>query len=512
MQLVTAMTRFMVAGGFGALVNCALANYFPTHLHEIFLHPVAAAGFFKTLLCGFFGGTLLLLVWQFVKVRMVRYLFQCNGWFLHPKRPLNKIWLLLVIALLGRKDKGSMQYQDYLPSYPLPSLKKTCNKYLKSVKPLLSKEDYQETEKAVQKFIKKDGRRLQLILRLRAFRNRNWLNEWWLDYIYLKQRTPICFNSNYYATGGKVLPTTSQLDRAAMIIYTTTTFFVKLRKGGLDNPRAANIVPFCSDCHQYLHATVREPGEEIDKVVNYFGAEPLTHFVIYRRGKYYKLQVLSEDGQVQSPLGIRRGLEKIMEMAGDDNDESGVASFTALPRTQWAKIHGRMKEKEVNKETLLAIGSSISLIALETQDTDNDDIQNQAKFLFHGDLHNRWFDKCITISVASSAVVGANVEHSALDATVAGQMWEYVLTDEEYDERGRVIEPFRNQRAFPVAPPTHLQWDLNGLEEDLEYSKAHLRQMIADSDLVVIQTYGKAVPKKCRLSPDGWFQVWEWDQ
>ena len=94
MQLVTAMTRFMVAGGFGALVNCALANYFTTQvdlLHEIFLHPVAAAGFFKTLLCGFFGGTLLLLVWQFVKVRMVRYLFQCNGWFLHPKRPLNKV-------------------------------------------------------------------------------------------------------------------------------------------------------------------------------------------------------------------------------------------------------------------------------------------------------------------------------------------------------------------------------------------------------------------------------------
>ena len=53
-----------------------------------------------------------------------------------------------------------------------------------------------------------------------------------------------------------------------------------------------------------------------------------------------------------------------------------------------------------------------------------------------------------------------------------------------------------------------LEWDLEGLEEDLEESKLHLRQMIADSDLVVIETYGKAVPKKCRLSPDGWFQVW----
>ena len=94
MQLVTAITRFMVAGGFGALVNCALANYFSTQvdiLHEIFLHPVAAAGFLKTLLCGFFGGTLLLLVWQFLKVRMVRHLFQRNSWFLRPKNPANKV-------------------------------------------------------------------------------------------------------------------------------------------------------------------------------------------------------------------------------------------------------------------------------------------------------------------------------------------------------------------------------------------------------------------------------------
>ena len=26
----------------------------------------------------------------------------------------------------------------------------------------------------------------------RTFRNRNWIHEWWLDYIYLKQRSPIC--------------------------------------------------------------------------------------------------------------------------------------------------------------------------------------------------------------------------------------------------------------------------------------------------------------------------------
>ena len=91
MQSVTAATSFIVAGGFGALINCALASYFSSQvdlLRDMFVQPVAAA---KTILCGFFGGTLVLLVWQFLKVRMVRYLFQCNTWFLSPKRPINKV-------------------------------------------------------------------------------------------------------------------------------------------------------------------------------------------------------------------------------------------------------------------------------------------------------------------------------------------------------------------------------------------------------------------------------------
>ena len=72
--------------------------------------------------------------------------------------------------------------------------------------------------------------------------------------------------------------------------------------------------------------------------------------------------------------------------------------------------------------------------------------------------------------------------------------------------------------SISVFPPLSLQWDLEGLEEELDKSKSNLRQMISDSDMVVVKTYGKLVPKKCRLSPDGWFQVWipeilrEWER
>ena len=89
------MASFILAGGFGALINCALASYFSSQfdhlLHEISLQPVAAMKTVVPAVCGFFGGTLVLFAWHFVKVRMVRYLFQYDGWFLHPKHPSNKV-------------------------------------------------------------------------------------------------------------------------------------------------------------------------------------------------------------------------------------------------------------------------------------------------------------------------------------------------------------------------------------------------------------------------------------
>ena len=34
-----------------------------------------------------------------------------------------------------------------------------------------------------------------------------------------------------------------------------------------------------------------------------------------------------------------------------------------------------------------------------------------------------------------------------------GQHWEYMMTDEEYDEGGHVIEPFHGQTSFDVDEP-----------------------------------------------------------
>ena len=85
--------------------------------------------------------------------------------------------------------------------------------------------------------------------------------------------------------------------------------------------------------------------------------------------------------------------------------------------------------------------------------------------MFHGNMYNRWFDKSFSIIICANGVIGSNVEHSRLDATVgppgtvlltlslslspqvAGQGWEYMLQYEEYDEDGRVLQ--MSEDGFP---------------------------------------------------------------
>ena len=56
----------------------------------------------------------------------------------------------------------------------------------------------------------------------------------------------------------------------------------------------------------------------------------------------------------------------------DENDETGVASFTALPREEWADIRKRLEKDPVNKKSLELIDSSYSILTLDTESPDLD--------------------------------------------------------------------------------------------------------------------------------------------
>jgi carnitine O-palmitoyltransferase 1 len=359
--------------------------------------------------------------------------------------------------LLGKNEYGAGKYQDYLPSLPVPPLKKTMKRYLLSLKPLLTDEQYQQTKKCVEDFQKKDGIKLQRYLKLRSWTHRNWISAWWDEYVYLRQRTPISFNSNYFSLGTVKPVSPYPLDRAAELIYYGVKYLKDFHDGKVYSMKAANVVPFCYNGMKYSSNTARIPGKEVDQFV-LADHTKVYHSVVIRQGKFYKIQVATEDGRLIPSVLIKKQLEKVVEMAGDELDETGVMTFTARPRTEWAEIRERLEKDPLNKETLHMIDSCYQVISLETESPPIDDFTERAKAMFHGNLYNRWFDKGISVSVFNNGLVGCNIEHSPLDATFCAQIWEYMLQKEEYDEDGHVLEA--SVDGFPTdIQPQELIWE-----------------------------------------------------
>ena len=97
-SLAMQSTSFLVAGGVGIVANYALfSQYTPVSMDLMLkevasvVQPLAKLKVVLPALFGFMGGSLLLLVWKYLSSRAVRLLLDYNGWFLHPKKPINKV-------------------------------------------------------------------------------------------------------------------------------------------------------------------------------------------------------------------------------------------------------------------------------------------------------------------------------------------------------------------------------------------------------------------------------------
>ncbi|XP_078614225.1 peroxisomal carnitine O-octanoyltransferase-like [Branchiostoma floridae x Branchiostoma japonicum] len=88
------------------------------------------------------------------------------------------------------------KYQDSLPPLPVPALKNTLDKYLESVKPFVTAEEYKQTEAVVREFEEGVGQSLHQQLLERAKVKRNWLEDWWVDLTYLQSRHSLPLTSN----------------------------------------------------------------------------------------------------------------------------------------------------------------------------------------------------------------------------------------------------------------------------------------------------------------------------
>lgn len=138
---------------------------------------------------------------------------------------------------LQRSKVPTMHFQKSLPRLPVPELEKTGERYLKSLKPILTTNQYENAQKNTNDFITKDGKILQdkLVRKNKMNKHTSYISEYWFD-LYLRDRLPLPINYNpliVFQNDSKI-GYNNQLVRSTNLLVSAVRFMLSLRDGILE--------------------------------------------------------------------------------------------------------------------------------------------------------------------------------------------------------------------------------------------------------------------------------------
>lgn len=287
-------------------------------------------------------------------------------------------------------------FQYSLPSLPIPKLDATCERYLLAVKPILNDDDkaFEQTRRLVDDFRSGDGKRLDAQLRQKNAANRttSYISKPWFD-MYLKSRLPLVLNSNFFIVFADDPQKSEPAARLTNYIIASVRFMNSLRTNTLApevfhlNPKKSNNEQFrqylryvperitssgtvlrqaCPrDMSQYdrLFNSTRIPKIGCDVLQT--STERTRHVVVIKRGHYYKVNILDENGQLLPAEKIASVMKYLREELNEKENQHPLGYFTADNRDRWALTRAHIEAlSEHNKRVFQQIDGSIMVICL----------------------------------------------------------------------------------------------------------------------------------------------------
>ncbi|XP_058509113.1 carnitine O-palmitoyltransferase 1, liver isoform [Solea solea] len=425
-----------------------------------------------------------------------------------------KIWVTLLRLLSSRKPL-LYSYQTSLPHLPVPAIKDTLSRHLESVRPLLTDPEFERMTELTNKFESNLGNRLQRYLKLKALWATNYVSDWWEEYVYLRSRSPIMVNSNYYGMDFLyVTPTPLQAARAGNTITALLLYRRKLNREELKPSRVpGTVIPLCAAQCERMFNTTRTPGEETDVLQHWLDSEFVT---VYHKGRFFRLWVYRA-GRLLSPREIEYQVQRILDDTSPPQPgEEKLGALTAGERIPWSQTRKKHFSSGVNKRSLDVIERAAFFVTLDDEeqgmrgDDPEGNLDRYAKSLLHGKCYDRWFDKSFSIVIYKNGKNGLNAEHSWADAPTVAHLWEFTLATDAfqlgYTEDGHCKGEV--DRSLPH--PQRLLWDISSeVQTQAESSLAVARTLADDVDCHVFpfREFGKGRIKKLRVSPDAFIQI-----
>jgi len=405
--------------------------------------------------------------------------------------------------------------EDKLSSVPLPALEDTCARFLEWSKPLLTEQEFADTEAAVQEFGQADGPGPKLHADLVRYNEdaatHSWLDDFW-PARYLGRRDRIALNANFFFLF-RDTPlrgfTDPQVERAVRLIAATVNYKIQL-----DAERIPAAVtrgqPLSMEQNKFLFSTTRIPGPVQDSVRAPYSDEmpgPATarHIVVFCHGNAFRMDVIGPDGRPYSlddlTAGLR-GLQKTGLVPAAMTTATG--HLTTMARAEWAAARRRLIARDTsNAVALETIETALFCVCLE--DLDPADDLAACDQLLHGDSGNRWFDKAVSLIVFADGTAGINVEHCELDGTTILSFVDAILTgtpEEHATHSGAVAQ------GVPAIEPVTFVLD-DGLQAEIATAAQSFARFAADTATATlsIDEFGVDEVKRLRMSPDAFVQL-----
>ncbi|OAL72364.1 carnitine acetyl transferase [Trichophyton violaceum] len=401
-------------------------------------------------------------------------------------------------------SKGKMlRFEDSLPKLPVPTLEETGRRYLKSVHPLLSAEEYKKTEKAVSDFIKPGGEgevlQKRLIARSEDPKTDNWLYEWWNQSAYLAYRDPVVPYVSYFYSYRDDRQRRDPAKRAAAITSSVLEFKRQVDDGSLE-PEYLRKEPMAMSSYQYMFNCCRIPAEGEDYAQQY-PAKGNEHIIVMRKNQMFKVPT-TVNGQQLNTSEFQKQFETIIKKA---ERVPAVGALTSANRDFWTAARKKLlAASPANEEALKTIESSSFFVCLD--DASPVTLEERAHVYWHGDGANRWYDKPLNFVINENGTAGFLGEHSMMDGTPTHRLNDYVnqlIFSNALDYSNPSIRS-------NLPEPQPINFELNpAILEDISTATRDFEALINKHELRVqaFQAYGKGLIKKFKCSPDAYVQM-----
>ncbi|KAG8878745.1 Carnitine O-acetyltransferase mitochondrial [Tulasnella sp. 332] len=284
-----------------------------------------------------------------------------------------------------------LQYERSLPHLPVPTLESTTAKYLESVEPLVTTEEFQETKKAVHSFVTSDlGKELQQRLLGRAAEpgRASWISDWWNDAAYMGYRDPVVVFVSYFYVYLDDPFRRDPARRSASLIKALLSFRELVESQQLA-PEMIRSMPLAMSSYKWLFNSCRYPVKPSD-TARKFDPSTNNHVIFVRKNKFFEVPVVV-DGTPLSTKELEAQVTKILSLAGSSTGPA-IGALTSENRDIWTDAREELvKASPMNAESLERIESAIIVIALD--DTKPVTREQVSHACWVGNGRNRFYDK-----------------------------------------------------------------------------------------------------------------------